>query len=272
MNIPCVHTLHLSSGPAVIQAAEQLGIKLSSHASADAFLAATDVSLAGCVVTDLQMPGRTGYGIQRRLLDLESPLAVIFVAGSPSVSKTVLAVRSGAVTVLEEPFTAQQLAVEIREAIRISEKRRDHILAVKDARSRLATLTPREQETLPGVLRGRTNDAVANDLSVSTRTVERRRRSILERLGVDCFAEVVRLLAAAAQPVFPFLEGKAVSETSGLQLSEDESGGVPLSSRQFFRSEPFALANWQAGSPMSSTPARVESLGTSLGQRPGRLL
>ena len=272
MDIPCVHTLHLSPGPAVDQAVEQLGLKFRSHASTDAFLAATDVSLAGCVVTDLQMPGRIGYGIQRRLLDLESPLAVMFVTGSPSVSKTVLAVRSGAVNVLETPFTAQQLAVEIREALRISEKRREHILAVKDARSRLATLTPREQETLPGVLRGRTNDAVANDLSVSTRTVERRRRSILERLGVDCFTEVVRLLDAAAQPVFPFLEGKSASETSGLQNSDEESRGAPLSSRQHLRKEPFAIASRKTGSAMSNAPVRIESQGASLGQTPGRLL
>jgi FixJ family two-component response regulator len=274
MTIPAIHTLHLDPSrlSSVDQAIEQLGLTSHGHASADAFLAATDVTLLGCVVTDLQMPSRTGYGIQRRLLDLESPLAVIFVSETPSVSKTVLAIRSGAVTVLEAPLTSQQLAGEIQEAVRISEQRRGHILAVKEARSRLATLTSRERETLPGVLRGRTNDAVAHDLSVSTRTIERRRRSILERLGVECFTEVVRLLDTAGQPVFPFLEGRLASETPGLERSGKEPGGTPSTSRQFFRSEPLSLANWQAGSPIFGAPARSESIVTNLDQSDGRLL
>jgi len=137
----------------------------------------------------------------------------------------VLAIRSGAVTVVETPMTSQQLAAEIQEALRISEKRWEHILAVRDARSRVATLTSREHDTLPGVLRGRTNDAVASDLSVSTRTIERRRRSILERLGVDCFAEVVHLLDTAGQPVFPFLEGRQAGDTQSRPAQEKSPEG-----------------------------------------------
>jgi two-component system response regulator FixJ len=227
MTFPAVHTLLLDSGQVstVDQAARQLGIRSHAYASAEAFLAAADASSAGCVVTDLQVPGRVSNGIQRRLLELDSPLTVIFVATAPSVSKAVLAIRSGAVTVVETPMTSQQLAAEIQEALRISEKRWEHILAVRDARSRVTTLTSREHDTLPGVLRGRTNDAVASDLSVSTRTIERRRRSILERLGVDCFAEVVHLLDTAGQPVFPFLEGRQAGDTQSRPAQEKSPEG-----------------------------------------------
>jgi two-component system, LuxR family, response regulator TtrR len=274
MTTHAVHTLHLESSllSTVDHSAELIGLRSHSHASADAFLATADLSAAGCVVTNLQMPGRTGYGIQRRLLEADSPLAVIFIAATPSVSQTVLAVRSGAVTVVEVPLTSQQLSVEIQEGLRISEKRREHILKVKDARSRVATLTQRERDTLPGVLRGKTNDAVAHDLSVSTRTIERRRRSILERLGVDCFAEVVSLLEMAGQPIFPFLEDRQVGEAAGRAHPEKEPGGTPSTPRQFFRSEPFPLANWQTGATMTAAPARSEFMMTGREQDPGRLI
>ena len=134
---------------------------------------------------------------------------MIFVATESSVSQTVLAMRSGAATVLQTPLSPQQVAVEIQAAIRLSEKRAEHVQKVKEARRLLDELTPREQETLPGVLSGRTNDAIAHDLSVSTRTIERRRRSILERLNADCFASVVRLIDVAEQPIYPFLEDHA---------------------------------------------------------------
>lgn len=274
MTMPGIHTLHLDSGrhSLVNQAAEQLGLKSAAHASADSLLSVVDVSLAGCVVTDLQMPERIGNGIQRRLLDLDSPLAVVFVAEAPTVSQTVLAIRGGAATVLEGPLTSQQLALEIQEAVQISDRRRKHILAVKDARSRLATLTSRERETLPGVLSGRTNDAIASDLGVSTRTIERRRRSILERLGVDCFARVVSLLETAGLAIFPFLEGRQASESPGVLLPEKEPGGKPTAGRQSIRYDPFPPANWQACSLVAGVPARAETKVSSLEQSPGRLL
>jgi len=203
------------------------------------------------------MPGRTGYGIQQRLLDLQSPMAMIFVAEESSVSQTVLAMRSGAATVLQTPLSQQQVVVEFQAAICLSEQRAEHIQKVKEARRLLDALTARERETLPGVLSGRTNDAIAQDLSVSTRTIERRRRSILERLNADCFASAVWLIDVAEQPIYPFLEdhaeGNPMPFFPATPPFERARRSVP-------RPEPPPATNWQVEST-AAIGSRPEPVG-----------
>lgn len=216
----------------------------------------------GCVVTGMDSLHRTDCSIQRLLLDGHSPLAVIFVATEASVSQTVLAMKLGAANVLQTPLSPQQLTVEIRDAVQLSEKRAEHIRKVKEARSLLDELTTRERETLPGVLSGRTNDSIASQLSVSTRTIERRRRSILERLGVDCFAAVVRVIDVAAQPLYPFLEDSAEPDSAIWTLYEepvDRSRDRPA----FAAAEVPPHADWQATSRAALTPSRMEPVGVA---------
>jgi len=247
MPTPAIHLLqiHAHLQETIRSAARNLSFAVHEHFSPDALLETALLDSPSCVVTGLQMPGRTGYGIQRRLLDLQSPLAMVFIAAESSVSQTVLAMRSGAATVLQTPLSPQQVAVEIQAAIRLSEKRGEHIQKVKDARRLLGTLTPRERETLPGVLSGRTNDAIAHEHSVSTRTIERRRRSILERLNADCFASVVRLIDVAEQPIYPFLEDHVESTPKEIVPATPQSERTP---RSLPRSEPQQLSGWQAES------------------------
>lgn len=247
MPAPTIHLLQIDAHleETIRSAARGLGIAVQEHFSPDALLETAVVDFCGCVVTGLQMPGRTGYGIQRRLLDLQSPMAMVFVAAESSVSQTVLAMRSGAATVLQTPLSRQQVAVEIQAAIRLSEKRAEHIQKVKEARGLLDGLTPRERETLPGVLSGRTNDAIAHELSVSTRTIERRRRSILERLSADCFASVVRLIDMAEQPIYPFLEDHAEGDPMPFIPATPQ---IERIRRSMSRTEPQPVTGWQVES------------------------
>lgn len=62
--------------------------------------------------------------------------------------------------------------------------------------SRYEQLSPRERETLRLIARGRTNKEIAKRLSISVRTVERHRSSIMNKLGLQNRAE---LLAYAVQ-------------------------------------------------------------------------
>lgn len=247
MPTPTIHLLQIDAHlqETIRSAARGLGIAVQEHFSPDALLETAKLDCPSCVVTGLQMPGRTGYGIQRRLLDLQSPMAMVFVAAESSVSQTVLAMRSGAATVLQTPLSPQQVAVEIQAAIQLSEKRAEHIEKVKEARRLLGALTPRERETLPGVLSGRTNDAIAHELSVSTRTIERRRRSILERLNADCFAAVVRLIDVAEQPIYPFLEDHAEGNPMPFIPATPQ---FERTRRSAPRSEPQPVAGWQVES------------------------
>ena len=69
----------------------------------------------------------------------------------------------------------------------------------RDSQQRLVTLTLAEREVLALVTSGLPNKAIAMELRVSVRTVEDRRRRIMEKLKAKSFAELIRIVVRAEQ-------------------------------------------------------------------------
>jgi len=67
-----------------------------------------------------------------------------------------------------------------------------------DAANRILSLSRRERQVLDGLIEGRHNKAIANDLGISARTVEVHRARLLDRLNVRTTAEAVRLATLAS--------------------------------------------------------------------------
>ncbi|MEO1616780.1 MAG: helix-turn-helix transcriptional regulator [Planctomycetota bacterium] len=61
--------------------------------------------------------------------------------------------------------------------------------------SSLAALSDRERRIAEAAMKGRSNDAVAEDLAVSVRTIERTRKRLRQRFGVNHVAEIVTLVS-----------------------------------------------------------------------------
>jgi FixJ family two-component response regulator len=64
------------------------------------------------------------------------------------------------------------------------------------AAARLAQLTPAERKVADRVLAGKTNKMIAQELGLSTRTVEAHRARLMDRLGMKSRTELIRLMAA----------------------------------------------------------------------------
>ncbi len=64
--------------------------------------------------------------------------------------------------------------------------------APHDSESGMARLTPREQEVLELLALGYTNREIGGELTISVRTVETHRASILAKLGLRTRADLVR--------------------------------------------------------------------------------
>jgi FixJ family two-component response regulator len=67
---------------------------------------------------------------------------------------------------------------------------------------RVKLLTPREYEILTYVITGMLNKQIAYDLDISEKTVKVHRGRVMEKLGIDSVAELVRLTEKAGiEPV-----------------------------------------------------------------------
>lgn len=54
-------------------------------------------------------------------------------------------------------------------------------------------LTPREREVLQLVAEGHTNASIANQLTISVKTVEKHRANLMSKLGVEDLATLIRI-------------------------------------------------------------------------------
>jgi two-component system response regulator FixJ len=63
--------------------------------------------------------------------------------------------------------------------------------------SPVTALSPRQRIILDGILVGRANKVMAYDLGISEKTVETHRHRVMEKFGVSCLAELIRLCLLA---------------------------------------------------------------------------
>jgi two-component system response regulator FixJ len=178
---------------------ESAGIAVETHATAEAVLRAVETLRAGCVLTDVRMPGLDGIALQRRLQEAGYRIPVIVMTGHGDVPTAVQAMKDGALDFLEKPFDDEALLAAVRRALEAARAMHaaDEVSAA--VASRLAMLTPREREVLEGMVAGQPSKAIARDLGTSPRTIEVHRMRVMEKLQVRSLPELVRLVQAAPQ-------------------------------------------------------------------------
>ena len=148
---------------------------------------------AGCVLLDVSLPGLSGPDLQERLTTLGSLFPIVFVTGHGDVPMTVRAMRAGAEDVLTKPVSQRALVDSIERAFAHYETEHVRQEWMRDARSRLETLTPREREVFEFVVRGKTNKQTAHALGISERTIKAHRQRIFDKLGARTIADLVSL-------------------------------------------------------------------------------
>lgn len=173
------------------------GMAAEEFSSAEEFLAAYDPSRPGCMVLDLRMEGLGGLALQERLNEMQAQIPVIVITAHADVPSTVLAMRRGAVTLMQKPYAGSELWEHIQEALAIDARRRQHLAHEAEVDEQLATLTLQERRVLTFVLQGELNKAIARKLGVSERTVERDRSRMMQKLGVKSVAQLVQHIAVS---------------------------------------------------------------------------
>ncbi len=183
---------------ALREALETAGFRVDTFSSAIRFLASGSAALAGCVLTDLQMPGMNGLELQQELTRRGAHMAVVVMAVRGIVKVAVCAMKAGAIDFLEKPFSQAALLDSVGRALEVVGKTETSSSLIGIARERIALLTKREREVFDLVVAGDTNKAVALELRISPRTVELHRAHLVKKIGTRSLAQLVRLSVAGA--------------------------------------------------------------------------
>lgn len=172
------------------------GFETAACATVQSFLLEFDSSQPGCVLIDLQLHGTSGEGLQRQMVSEGNRVPFIFFTGIADVRTTVRVMRNGALTVLQKPYSDDDLLAAIREALRLDEERIEQEAWKREVASRLNQLTVGEVQVMNLMLDGKPNKSIALNLEVSMRTVDRRRRSVLNKMRIDSVPELAQLITA----------------------------------------------------------------------------
>ncbi|ACV34635.1 two component transcriptional regulator, LuxR family [Candidatus Accumulibacter phosphatis] len=196
--LPVVHVIDDDASflVALARLLKASGYTVQTHASAADFLAELGDG-AGCVVTDLRMPGMDGLDLQQALKRGANVLPVVFLTGEGDIPSTVQAMRQGAEDFLTKRAPKEDLLAAVDRAIARNARSRAESARLHALRARFAALTRRELGVLRHVVTGRLNKQIAADLGISERTVKLHRTAITTKLQAHSVAELTRLAQAS---------------------------------------------------------------------------
>lgn len=175
---------------AVVQAAGHVAL---SYSRPSQFLEKLDHGIPGTLILDVRLPEMSGLELQRHLNRTGSVLPVILITNHADIPMVVEAMREGAFDFLEKPVRHQDLIERVNAALQKDANNRESMRRHADIRTRFLTLSGREKEVLQLVVDGRANKVIALDLGLSERTVEVHRGNIMDKMGAQSLAHLVRM-------------------------------------------------------------------------------
>jgi FixJ family two-component response regulator len=174
------------------------GYSTRSFGSAGEFLISGEASLsAGCIILDLAMPGLNGLELQECLSASGCHRPIIFLTGNGDISKTVRAMKAGAVNFLTKPVDDRELLAAVEEALRVDATERAAWTNRLSVSERLSTLTPRERQVFAQVVSGRLNKQIAAELGIVEKTIKVHRARVMRKMQATSLVELVHLASLA---------------------------------------------------------------------------
>jgi FixJ family two-component response regulator len=169
------------------------GFRVKSFDSAENFLNRYDPRELACLILDVRMSGMSGPELQDKLIQRKSPVPIIFITGHGDVPLAVESMKKGAMDFIQKPFDEQKLRELV---VKMLDVARDRQAEYQDNATRdalLAKLTGREAQVLERIVAGRLNKQIADDLGISIKTVEAHRANIMEKLGANTVADLLKI-------------------------------------------------------------------------------
>ena len=169
------------------------GLPVRLHESALSFLQNVKDASAGCIITDVRMPGIDGIEFLRRLKADGFRLPVIVMTGHADVPMAVEAMKHGALDFIEKPFDDDLFLAAVRAALKRQEQNAHQDSQSAEIKARAQSLSEREAQVLEGLVSGKANKVIAYDLGISPRTVEIYRANVMSKMQASSLSELVRM-------------------------------------------------------------------------------
>ena len=161
------------------------------YPNAESFLRVAEQIATGCVVSALRLDGMSGLELQSHLKERRSSLPVILYSERKSTQIIVRAMRLGAVTFFDWPIGEDSLWSAVDEALTESKSREKIERERLDLNDRFSGFSLGEHDVLDSICAGMTNKEIARKLDISIRTVESRRRRILDKSRSQSLPELL---------------------------------------------------------------------------------
>nr|WP_181792468.1 response regulator [Oligella ureolytica] len=173
---------------------ETQNYQVQTFASGEEFLEQYNPNLVSVLITDVRMPGMSGLQLQEQLIERKATLPIIFITGHGDVNMAVSTMKKGAVDFIEKPFNLDEINPVITRFLDQAYEQMQEALSQQEVDDLLARLTGREEQVLERIVAGRLNKQIADDLSISIKTVEAHRANIMEKLEVSTVADLMKIV------------------------------------------------------------------------------
>ena len=170
-----------------------VGLHVEVFASAQDFFRSKRPDVPACLVLDVRLRGLSGLDLQKRMAEAKIEVPIIFITGYGDIPMTVQAMKAGAVEFLTKPFRNQELLDAIQQALERDRTTREQRAKNDELYDRYDSLTPREREVMTLVVAGLLNKQIAGELGTSETTVKNHRHQLMEKMGADSVAELVKM-------------------------------------------------------------------------------
>lgn len=169
------------------------GFEVTAYACAEELLEMVETKDFDCVVADIYLPRMNGLQLQEELNRTIPYESIVFITGHGDLSLGMHAMREGAVDFLEKPVDDEVLLSSIVRGADRSRTRRIEQSKRIGLEARQRFLTAREHEVFALITAGLLNKQVAAQLGTTERTVKAHRASVMDKMGADSLADLVRM-------------------------------------------------------------------------------
>jgi two-component system response regulator FixJ len=169
------------------------GYRVHIYPNAEEFFAAYPQEPNGCVITDLKMYGIDGLQVVQMIKQHQKPMPVIVVSAFATVGEAVQIMKSGADTLIQKPYDDSEILQAVSESLQRIKAVNLRQTEISELNERFESLTSEELHVLERMTAGQPTKAIAYELDLSSRTVDRRRMSIFEKLQAKSLAELAML-------------------------------------------------------------------------------